>query len=73
MKKISLLILGIPFLISTSCEKEDECFNQIHGICIPNENFFNELIRNGVDKNGNGHISRAEAEATKKLEITAKA
>ncbi len=69
MKKISFLFLALSFLISTSCEKEEKCFNQSYGICIPNENFFNELIRNGVDTDGDGHISIAEAEATTKLEI----
>ncbi len=73
MNKIGFLFLAIPFLISTSCEKEEKCFNQSYGICIPNANFFNELIRNGVDKDGDGHISIAEAEATTKLEIVTRA
>jgi Leucine-rich repeat (LRR) protein len=69
VKKIGLILLSVSLLISTSCEKQDKCFNQIHGVCIPDAYFFNELIRNEVDNDLDGHISQAEAEAITRLEI----
>lgn len=58
-----MLVICLPIvLIFTRCEKEPE-----PKLSIPDNNFLNALIEQGVDTDGDGKISQDEAEAIIKL------
>ena len=59
-----LLIFIVP-IVFTHCEKEPG-----PKITIPDANFLNALINQGVDKNGDGVISPAEAKAITDLRVS---
>lgn len=59
--KVFFFILAIVLL--SRCEKDDsESPPETNTVSIPDINFLNALILNGVDKNGDGKISPAETE-----------
>ena len=59
-----LLILPLTLiLLLTQCEKDPEPFN------IPDDAFLTALIEEGVDTNGDGEISPAEAEVITYLDV----
>jgi Leucine-rich repeat (LRR) protein len=55
-------VLIILLTLSSGCEKDEQ-------VKIPDSNFINALISWGVDKNGDGQISTAEAEAIDTLSV----
>lgn len=65
IKKVLLFILTVVLLCQ--CEKEPE-----PEVTIPDDNFLNALIELGVDTNGDGIISPAEAEAITFLNVSHK-
>ena len=60
-RRISLL-----FLLSLLTFQCDESSHEIL-VDIPDSSFLNELIKTGVDANGDGRISYSEAEATRSI------
>lgn len=68
MRKIGFLFLILPFLISTSCEKETEFDPDVH-VYIPDKSFLGRLKYLGVDKDNDGFISFIEAESIDSLHI----
>ncbi|NQU88671.1 MAG: hypothetical protein HQ541_23255, partial [Mariniphaga sp.] len=62
--KYTLLVLIVALFFQ--CKKED--FQPV--VEIPDDNFLNALIEQGVDKNGDGIISPEEAEAVTYLDIS---
>ena len=66
MKSLSITLVIFEFLIVlSSCEKEDP----IPVVTIPDDNFRNALIDQGVDSNGDGIISIEEAESITALDV----
>ena len=59
---VLLLTLALIVLF-THCEKDPEPVN------FPDDAFLNALIEEGVDKNGDGKISHAEAEVVRSLDV----
>ena len=60
----NLKYLLLLFLFGTSqCDES----NPVDLVSIPDSSFLDELIRNGVDTNGDGHISQEEAESSTAL------
>ncbi|MFC2080581.1 hypothetical protein ACFLR8_00040 [Bacteroidota bacterium] len=68
MKKLFLLFLPVVLIIST-CEKKDDGPNPNDIINIPDTAFLSALITEGVDTDGDGKISYAEAEAVLKIDF----
>ena len=63
--KILLLTCGLVLLF-IQCEKEDPY------VKITDNNFLNALIESGIDTDGDGQISKTEAEAATVLDVTGK-
>ncbi len=61
--KILLFLLTVLFLLQ--CEKDEP----IPNVTIPDNNFLNTLIELGIDTNGDGEISTAEAEVITTLDV----
>ncbi len=59
-----VLLLAIMVALLCTCKKEDS------GLEFPDVTFLGVLIREGVDKDRDGEISFAEAEAVRSLDIT---
>ena len=62
MRVPGILFIIIILAFCTSCEKPE-------GIDFPDDDFLTALIRLGIDKNMDGVISSAEAEAVISLEL----
>ena len=66
LKILVLLVALVPLLIQ--CEKEEPEPNP--KVEIPDNNFLNALIELGIDTDGDGQISNAEAEAVISLDVS---
>ena len=63
---LHLLLLPLALIVLfTQCEKD----KPNPQVTIPDNNFLNALIESGVDTDGDGQISNAEAEAVITLDV----
>ncbi|MCK4344066.1 MAG: hypothetical protein KAX05_02185, partial [Bacteroidales bacterium] len=64
---IKILLFVLVVVLLCQCEKDPEPEPEVN---IPDDNFLNALIYRGVDTNGDGVISPAEAEAITSLNVS---
>ena len=64
-----LSLLCTLFFLFTRCEKEPEPEPQ-PPVEIPDANFLNALIENGIDTDGDGMISSSEAARVNSLDVS---